>query len=240
MNIQGNQIIGELVAQDYRAATVFKNHGIDFCCQGNRTISEACETDNAVLESVLTDLNNASKTVEGKATDYQSWPLDLLADYISKTHHRYVRQKGPEILPYLEKICRVHGGHHPELHVVLEHFKETVKEMAEHMEEEESYVFPLIKDIEKAAETGEISESLKETTLGSPIQKMMDEHLAEGDRFREIEKLTNGYTNPPDGCNTYHVTLQLLKEFEADLHLHIHLENNILFPRAIELEQKLN
>lgn len=240
MKIQEHHMIGDLVAEDYRTAAVFKNYGIDFCCQGARTISDACAVDNIDTSAVVNDLNSISDSTGGqKTTDFQAWPLDLLADYVSKTHHRYVRNKCVEIQPYLDKICQVHGSAHPELYEINEHFKATTKDMTEHMAEEEGEVFPLIKEMEKAAETGVLTDKLRETTLGNPIQKMMDEHLMEGDRFREIESLSNGYTPPADACNTYRVTFALLKEFEEDLHHHIHLENNIMFPRALELEKQL-
>ncbi|MFA5669635.1 MAG: iron-sulfur cluster repair di-iron protein [Balneolaceae bacterium] len=239
MNIQEHDMIGELVAQDYRAAAVFKNYGIDFCCQGSRTISDACIKDNVDAQAVVKDLNAISESSDDRATDYKSWPVDLLTHYITKTHHRYVREKCIEIKPYLDKICRVHGRSHPELLKINEHFLDTDREMAHHMVEEETIVFPLINEMDEAIQTGVVSEKLRSTAIKNPIQKMMDEHLAEGDRFREIERLTNNYTPPEDACNTYRVTFALLKEFEQDLHLHIHLENNILFPRAIEFERQL-
>lgn len=240
MNIQENQIIGELVAKDYRTASVFKKYGIDFCCQGNRTINEACEKKNIDSESVVNDLNAIIQAQGENATDYKSWPLDLLADYIEKKHHRYVEEKTAEIKPYLDKICRVHGERHPELLEINEHFNATACELAKHMKKEELILFPFVRKLAKAKHEGSKVVPPPFGSIQNPIDAMMDEHSTEGDRFRKIEELSNNYTPPQDACNTYGVTLGLLKEFEQDLHLHIHLENNILFPKAIELEKELS
>ena len=240
MNIQQDQIIGELVANDYRTASVFKKYGIDFCCQGNRTINDACEAKKIDEKLVVDDLNNLLNSKADGGIDFQSWPLDLLADYIEKKHHRYVEEKSMEIKPYLDKICRVHGERHPELLEIKEHFNATAGELAMHMKKEELILFPFIKKMVKAKQENSILDKPNFGTVENPIQMMMDEHTTEGDRFRKIEEISNNYTAPDDACNTYRVTFALLKEFEQDLHLHIHLENNILFPRAIELEKILN
>ncbi len=238
MNIQENNIIGELVAQDYRAASVFKKYGIDFCCQGNRTIEDACKSKKIDSKLVVTDLNSISQEKSGDSTDYKSWPIDLLADYIEKKHHRYVEEKTQEIKPYLDKICRVHGEHHPELFEINAHFNAAAGELAMHMKKEELVLFPFVRKMAKAKQDQVVLETPHFGTVENPIQMMMDEHTTEGDRFRKIEALSNNYTPPQDACNTYRVTFALLKEFEQDLHLHIHLENNILFPKAIDLEKQ--
>lgn len=239
MKIQEKTIIGELVAQDYRSASVFKKYGIDFCCQGNRTIQEACEAKNIDTSAVINDLNEVNKTPTESTTDYQSWPIDLLADYIEKKHHRYVESKIQEIKPYLDKICRVHGDRHPELFEINEQFNAAAGELAMHMKKEELVLFPFIRKMVKARQENTQLDAPHFGTVENPIQMMRHEHNTEGERFRKIEALSNNYTPPADACNTYRVTFSLLKEFEADLHLHIHLENNILFPKAIELEQHL-
>lgn len=241
MEVQKNQIIGELVAQDYRSASVFKKYGIDFCCQGNRTISDACNAKEMDVEVVLNDLNdidNANVSNSG-GIDFKSWPLDLLADYIEKTHHRYAEDKSIEIIPYLTKICEVHGENHPELHEIKELFELVAGNLAQHMKKEELVLFPYIRKMEKAKRGGELLEKPSFGSIENPINQMELEHSAEGDRFRNIERLSNNYTPPVDACNTYRVTFAMLKEFEDDLHLHIHLENNILFPKSILLEKQL-
>ena len=240
MNIQENQVIGELVAKDYRTASVFKKYGIDFCCQGNRTIDEACKKKNIDSKSVVNDLDAVIQAQGDNTTDYKSWPLDLLADYIEKKHHRYVEEKSAEIKPYLDKICRVHGGRHPELFEINEHFNATAGELAKHMKKEELILFPYVRKLAKAKHKCSKVIAPPFGTVQNPIEAMMQEHTNEGDRFRKISALSNNYTPPQDACNTFAVTFALLKEFEQDLHLHIHLENNILFPKAIELEKELS
>ena len=240
MEVQKNQNIGELVAKDYRAASIFKKYGIDFCCQGNRSISDACIEKKMDVDNIINDLNNIVANINNAASiDYQSWPLDLLADYIEKTHHRYVEDKSPEITSYLDRVCEVHGKDNPELFQIKELFHKTVENMAQHMKKEELIVFPFIRKMEKVKRSGE---SLQKPNFGSiktPIDEMEQEHSAEGERLRDIDQLSNNYTPPVDACNTFRVTYSLLKEFENDLHLHIHLENNILFPKSIQMEEEL-
>ena len=240
MELLKDNIIGELVAQNYRAASVFKKYGIDFCCQGNRTIDDACIDKNIDTPSIINDLNLAISQQDEKTIDYKSWPLDLLADYIEKTHHRYVVAKTLEIKPYLDKICEVHGGNHSELLEIKEHFLMSTQALSEHMKNEEQIVFPYIREIVKAKNEKSQIEKPSFDTVQTPIELMMNEHELEGERFRKISELSNDYNTPVDACNTYRVTFALLKEFEEDLHLHIHLENNILFPAAIKLEKEFS
>lgn len=239
MKIQENQNIGELVALDYRTASVFKKYKIDFCCNGNRTIADACKKGDIDSINILSDLEAAMQS-KVTSTDFQSWPLDLLAEYIEKKHHRYVEDKTLELKPYLDKICKVHGEHHPELFKINEEFLECAGAMAAHMKKEELIIFPFIK---KMVSSKSKHQEITKPGFGSvqnPINMMMDDHEAEGERFVRISELSNDYTPPEDACNTYRVTLALLKEFEDDLHMHVHLENNILFPKAIEMENELN
>ena len=239
MKVTKENIIGELVAQDYRAASVFKKYGIDFCCHGNRKIDDACIEKDINPQEVLNDLGNVMAEQSNAATDYNSWPLDLLADYIEKKHHRYVETKLLEIKPYLSKICQVHGEHHPELFEIQAEFAASAGELAAHMKKEEFILFPFVRKMEKAKKERLNVNAPHFGSVQNPVQMMMNEHATEGDRFSKIEELSNHYTPPQDACNTYKVTFALLKEFEQDLHLHIHLENNILFPKTIALEKEL-
>jgi regulator of cell morphogenesis and NO signaling len=232
-----NKTIGGIVADDYRTAQVFKNHGIDFCCNGNRTITEACEAANLPPAVLLHELE-ALKQDSGPQSDYQAWPPDVLSEYIEKRHHRYVEEKIPVLKGYLEKLCRVHGNRHPELLEVARHFQECAGELTVHMKKEELVLFPFIRKMTKI----EPGQSMRAPYFGSienPIGTMMHDHDSEGERFRKIAALTDNYTAPADACGTYRVTYSLLREFEDDLHLHIHLENNILFPKAMRLEKQL-
>ena len=238
MNISQEQIIGELVAQDYRTASVFKKYGIDFCCQGNTTINNACKKKSIDTGLVLYDLDEVALE-KGSSIDYQIWPLDLLIDYIVKKHHRYVVEKSIEIVPYLNKICEVHGERHPELFEINDLFNLSVEVLARHMKKEELDLFPYIQKMVQAKHEGTKIVVPGFGSIENLISIMEEEHTIEGDRFRKIEELSNHYTTPADACNTYRVTIALLKEFEDDLHLHIHLENNILFPKSIKLEKEL-
>lgn len=239
MRLTKETIIGELVAQNYRAASVFKKYGIDFCCQGNRTIEDACRKTQIDTNSIVEDLKNISNQQQAGSIDYKTWPLDLLADYIEKKHHRYVESAIVEIKPYLAKICQVHGSRHPELHQINEHFLQSANALVQHMKKEELILFPFVRKIVKSQNEQSSIDTPHFGTVQNPIEMMMNEHEVEGERFREIAELSNNYTPPEDACNTYIVTFALLQEFEEDLHLHIHLENNILFPNAIKLEKEM-
>ena len=240
MNITKETIIGVLVAQDYHTASVFKQNGIDFCCNGNRSIEEACNQKQKNAGELIQHLEQvtARNTTDASAIDLNSWPLDLLADYIEKKHHRYVETKIQEINPFLNKVVKVHSDRHPELIEIEKLFIESAGELTTHMKKEELMLFPFIRKMVASRQMGTMAQS-PFGTVQNPIQMMMYEHNAEGERFRKIAELTGDYTPPHDACNTYRVTYALLKEFEDDLHRHIHLENNILFPKAIELEQSL-
>lgn len=239
MNISKEDIIGVIVADDYRTASVFEQAGIDFCCNGNRSIEAACDEQHLNTDVLISRLQNAINTSPANdgACDYISWPLDLLADFIEKKHHRYVTTQIPVIQSLLEKIVRVHGEKHPELSEIKVHFDACAGELAEHMKKEELMLFPFIRKMVQAKQEGHKEAAAPFGTVRNPIRMMMHEHDTEGERFRRIKQLSNQYTAPEDGCNTYRAAFATLKAFEDDLHLHIHLENNILFPKSVELEQ---
>jgi regulator of cell morphogenesis and NO signaling len=230
--------IGQMVAEDYRTAQVFKNHKIDFCCKGNRSLQEVAQKHDLNVDALLVEIKQVQEQKSDDTTDFKTWPLDLLADYIEKKHHRYVEEKIPVLKQYLNKLCRVHGSRHPELLKIDEHFNGSAGELAMHMKKEELVLFPWVRKMVKAEKQGEPLEKPHFGTVKNPIAMMMQEHDNEGERFRTIAELTSDYTPPLDACSTYRVTFSLLKEFEEDLHRHIHLENNILFPKAELLEIK--
>jgi regulator of cell morphogenesis and NO signaling len=237
MNITETNVIGKLVADDYRTAEVFGKYGIDFCCKGDLSIKQACEKKGIDSSKLIEDLNAVKIRESNSAVDFQSWSLDLLADYIEKQHHRYVEQKTPVIMQYLRKVSQVHGKAHPELFDIAELFFASAGELAAHMKKEELVLFPAIRRMAQGTDT---APAQKFGSIGNPINMMKHEHTAEGERFRRIAELSNNYTPPAEACNTYRVTFSLLKEFEDDLHRHIHLENNILFPKAIQLESEMS
>lgn len=229
--------IGQFVAEDYRTAAVFSKYKIDFCCNGNRTIEEACNKKGINSNILMNEIDAILNSNRGETIDYKSWPLDLLIDYIEKKHHRYVDEKIPVLRQFLDKLCRVHGERHPELLKINELFTASAGELASHMKKEELLLFPFVKQLVKAKLNSEAVRVPQFGTVENPIAMMKHEHDNEGERFRQIAELTDNYNPPADACNTYRVTFAMLDEFEKDLHLHIHLENNILFPEAIKLEK---
>lgn len=237
MVVDTNKTIGEMVADDFRTASVFSSNKIDFCCKGNRTLDEVCSQKGLDVSTVLEQLEKATAT-DNTAIDFNTWELDLLIDYIEKKHHRYVEEKIPVLLSFLLKLEQVHGAAHPELFEIKNLFKRTADELTQHMKKEELILFPYIKQMVEAARNKTPLSAPGFGSVANPIAMMMEEHENEGNRFEKIVAISNNYTPPADGCNTYKVTFQMLQEFESDLHTHIHLENNILFPKAIVLQEK--
>tara|TARA_R110002050_G_scaffold57866_6_gene130204 strand:- start:7643 stop:8374 length:732 start_codon:yes stop_codon:yes gene_type:complete len=240
LNKDSEKQIGQFVAEDFRTAAVFSKYSIDFCCNGDRTIGAVCEKKNIETNTLLEELYAILNSKTDQSIDYKSWPLDLLADYIEKKHHRYVEEKIPVLRQFLDKLCKVHGERHPELFKINELFTASSGELAAHMKKEELVLFPFVKKMVNAKSENSTIQSPQFGTVENPIAMMKEEHDNEGERFRKIAELSNNYTPPADACNTYQVTFAMLDEFEKDLHLHIHLENNILFPRAIKLEQQFS
>lgn len=232
--------IGQIVADDYRTARVFKTYGIDFCCKGNRSLSEASGSQRIPVEQLAAELEDVINAPVQRSDDYQSWPIDLLANYIERIHHQYVRDQSEDLTEFLQKLCKVHGRQHPELISIQKLFLESVGDLADHMQKEEMILFPRIREMVNLQLKKKPLTPPKFGTVQNPIRMMMHEHDNEGERFRQIARLSNNYTPPGDACNTYKVTYALLREFEENLHLHVHLENNILFPKAIALEEELN
>lgn len=238
MNTQ-TDFIGDIVAADFRTAAIFKKYGIDFCCKGGRTIEEACSPKSLDKDQIYSDIENLPKT-DGNSIDFNSWPLDLLADYVEKKHHRYVEEKTPVLQQFLDKLCKVHGGAHPELFEIRDLFFASAQDLAAHMKKEELILFPFVKNMVKEKISNEAIQQPHFGTVENPVNMMKHEHTVEGERLRKIADLTNEYTPPADACNTYKVTFAMLQDFENDLHKHIHLENNILFPKAIQLEKEFS
>ncbi len=239
MNIRGQQSIGSIVADDYRAAAVLTAHGIDFCCKGGRTVDDVCRTKGIDPVTLARDIEQALARDTRDGEDFKHWTLARLAEHIEQVHHHYVEQRVQVLQQYLEKLCKVHGERHPELFEIRDEFNGCAAAMAVHMKKEELVLFPFIKQLEKALREGGAPPLPHFGTVNNPVQMMMEDHDAEGKRFRHIKQLSWGYANPPDGCVTYSTAMRMLQEFEADLHKHIHLENNILFPRAVALERDL-
>jgi len=238
MNTLENPTIGEFVAADFRTAAVFSKYGIDFCCKGNRSLAEVCTKKGLNAHLIQEEIDAVMESNADIGGLYISWPIDLLIDYIEKTHHRYVEEKSVSLLFFLDKLCKVHGERHPELIEIATHFRICAGELAQHMKKEELILFPFIKKMHNALSNQTDIDQPHFGTVDNPIAMMQEEHENEGERFRLIAELSNNYTPPADACQTYRVTFAMLQEFEQDLHKHIHLENNIVFPKAKAMEEK--
>jgi len=235
IQIEG-KTVAELVTEDYRTADVFKKNGIDFCCGGKVSVKEICLKKKVSYDEIVKQIENITKE-HNAAVNYNDWSVDFLADYIVEKHHGYVKNNIPLIMQYAEKVARVHGESSPETIEVRTLFEVIAQELSAHMQKEELILFPHIKKLGKA-QKGEITYSAPPFgTIKNPIDMMELEHEQVGDFGKKIRLITNNYSPPEYACNTFRVLYAKLKEFEDDLHEHIHLENNILFPKALALEE---
>lgn len=230
--------IGEYVAQDFRTAALFSKYKIDFCCKGNKTLDEVCQTKGLDINQIENEINAILNSDSSSEMNFKSFSPNLLIDYILETHHEYIEAKTPVLLMYLDKLCKVHGERHPELFEINNLFKISSSELLNHLQKEEVVLFPFIKTMTNAIKNNQAIEQPYFGTVENPIAMLRHDHETEGNLFAKISELTNEYNPPMDACETYKVTFAMLKEFEQDLHKHIHLENNILFQKAIELEEK--
>ncbi|OAD90215.1 iron-sulfur cluster repair di-iron protein [Aequorivita soesokkakensis] len=230
--------VADMVTENIKAAHIFKKHGIDFCCGGGISIKKACEKakiDPVILEAELLSLD----AIEDRAKDFNSWKLDFLTDHIINVHHGYVEESSPMLLQYSKRVNHVHGHHYTELGEIEALVTQVVQELAAHMKKEELILFPFIKKLVKAEREGSDIPAIHFGTVENPIKMMEAEHEEAGEIMRRIAELSNNYTPPQGACNTYRAFYAKLEEFEQDLHQHVHLENNILFPKALNLEKKL-
>ncbi len=227
--------IGEIVAADYRTAEVFEAHGIDFCCGGKIALSTICREKGIDPAVLLHEIDAIKSEHIDRRHNYTAWELPFLADYIVNTHHIYLKENDGQIAAYARKIAGVHGAHHPEVIEIASIFEKIATDMAVHLREEEEVFFPAVKRADAARKAGNAPEAKDRDVIKSSLAKLGREHEEIGDAIHTIRHLSKEYAIPDDVCNTFMVTYQKLKEFEDDLHKHVHLENNILFPKAAEL-----
>jgi regulator of cell morphogenesis and NO signaling len=230
--ITKEKTIAQCVTENFKTAKVFQKYGLDFCCGGNTPVEDACKKANIDFNDLNAELEEVTKVISNEE-NYAEYDLNRLIDHILDTYHVYIREASPIIKARLEKLARVHGQNHPELIKTNEVFQKMAIELEAHMQKEENILFPYIRVL---ASDSEVRTPSCFGTVQNPIRMMNYEHEVAGDDMKEIHKLTNGYEVPEDGCNTYRVGFQELQEFEDKLFEHVHLENNILFPKAIELE----
>ena len=238
MVISKEKTVADYVTENIKTAHVFKKYGIDFCCGGGISVEKACVKKNidlTILEEELSKVDAVKDLIE----DYDKWDLDFLMIYIENVHHTYVRDSLPLISQYASKVAKVHGHHYKEVVKINKLIIEVANELLEHLQKEEQVLFPFIKQLVIAKKEEIKNINIPFGTVYNPIKMMEYEHENAGDIFKEIARLTNNYNPPAQACNTFKALYAKLEEFEQDLHQHIHLENNILHPKAIELEKEL-
>ena len=228
------ETIGQMAAKDMRKAEVFKRNGIDFCCGGKKTVEEACAEKGLDVLRVQQELVKVSQTNAGSQHDYDSWGLSFLADYIVNVHHGYVQKNGPLLREMSQAVADHHGKTNPELNIIRDKVDEMIAELNAHMKKEERILFPYIKQID--SHTG-ADMSAAFGSVMQPISVMENDHDIVGALLKDMNECSNNFTAPANACNSFKFLYHKLSEFENDLHTHIHLENNILFPKAVALEQ---
>jgi regulator of cell morphogenesis and NO signaling len=221
--------VGDIVAKYFRSTEIFKKAGIDFCCGGYETLADACTDKNIDIEPIEQELTELALIESDPAYSFSEWPLDVLCDHIVNEHHKKTMELLPQITFYTQKIAEVHGSHHPELIEIADLFTKVNTELTRHINNEEKVLFPALKEVLLSGSKDSKFITLREMAI------MKTEHEYAGSVLDVINDLTNDYTVPPDGCSTYALTFKLLKRFADDLQIHVHLENNILYPKALEL-----
>jgi regulator of cell morphogenesis and NO signaling len=228
--------VGQWVAERPNTSRVFESFQIDYCCGGGKSLGQACADRRLDPRQVLTELEAAMFDAHGEPAEH--WitaPLAALCDHIQETHHAYLKAELPRLQAIIDKVVKAHGSNHPELKYLQRAFSELIAELTPHMFKEERVLFPAIRKLEHAATTLHFPFG----SIVNPIRMMEHEHDSAGNALERIRRVTNEYTVPEGACNTYRAMLDGLHRLELDMHQHVHKENNILFPRAIELEHSL-
>jgi regulator of cell morphogenesis and NO signaling len=231
------QTVREIALEQPSSIRVFERFGIDYCCGGRKPLAEACTAGNLEVDTVIAALEAAAKTADSEVENWASKSLESLTLHIVTTHHAFVKRELPRLAMLAEKVVNRHGATKVELPIIAANLAQLDKELTQHLAKEEAVLFPYIADLERAIANGVTKPRSCFGTVANPIAMMTQEHDAAGTLLAEIRSLSHNFTTPDDACPTFHAFYDGLKEFEQDLHQHIHLENNILFPRAIELEQ---
>ncbi len=237
MKINKHKKIGEIVSENIKAAHVFKRYNIDFCCGGGTELYKVCKKNKIDYSKIKSELSAVNKI--RKKYDYDKWDLDKLIDHIINYHHKYVEESIVYIREYGRKVSKVHGHHYKEVIKIDKAFNELANELINHMNKEEIILFPYIKRLNHAKKDIEIERNFNFRSVINPINMLEYEHKYASQILKTIKKLSNNYIAPSKSCNTHKAFYSKLEEFEKDLFVHIHLENNILHPKAIELEKSL-
>src|SRR5579863_6239067 len=238
MEINRESKVKDIVTLNPGAVRVLEQAGVDYCCGGDNSLHDACAQADVSSDEILARLAHTTDQLTPEDVDWLLAPLCALAQQIRQKHHRYVREAIPRIRELAKKVIAKHGSNHPELASIESDFLALGREMISHMQKEEQILFPYIEAVEKAAASHGLIEPPFFATVKNPIQVMMKEHDSAGELMKQIRKSSSQYAVPPDACASFRLLYKELHEFEADLHEHVHLENNILFPRAVEMESK--
>jgi regulator of cell morphogenesis and NO signaling len=230
------QTVREIALEQPSSIRVFEQYGIDYCCGGRKPLAEACATRDIEVDAVIAALEAAAKGSAPVAEDWSKASLERLSGHIVVTHHAYVKSELPRLALLAQKVVARHGATRVELPVIQSNLSKLDEELRQHLAKEELILFPHIAKLERAINDGGAKPDNCFDTVANPIAMMTQEHDAAGTLLAEIRELSHSFTTPEDACPTYHAFYDGLREFEQDLHQHIHLENNILFPRAIDLE----
>lgn len=225
------QTLASIVSNNHQTVPVLEKYHLDFCCKGKRTLAEACTEKGLLVQDIAKELESRMNAEQSKSLPFASMTAEQLISYILIHHHFYVKQSIPTILSHVEKVATKHGDRFPFMAEVLYLFRQVAEEMIMHMQKEEAILFPRIKEVETLFSIHQ-KRNHTEGYISGPVQVMEMEHDHAGELLYRIRELTNGYTPPADACTTFQVSLAELKEFEEDLHKHVHLENNLLFPLA--------
>ena len=236
MNFNDETKVKDIALSNPAARQILEDAGLDYCCGGGKSLHEACLHADVPAEEILNRLRENSKHVSPNEANWATAALSDLTRHIRERHHRYVREGIARLQPLLDKVEAKHGKNHPEIADIRRLFTEVGREMIMHMQKEEQILFPYIDALEKAASTHGSMEPPFFQTVRNPIHTMMKEHESAGELVKQIRKVSSEYKAPADACTSYKALYQDLQAFEADLHQHVHLENNILFPRAVEME----
>ncbi len=237
MNELEIQTVGQMVVERPQRSRVFDRLHIDYCCGGKRTLEEACAKRGLDLKAVLAELEafDAEANTQPDAVRPANLTMTELADDIERTHHAYLREELPRLGSLVKKVSAVHGQAHPWLTGLTSVYAELVAELEPHMLKEEQILFPMIRELDQAA----TAPSFHCGSVDNPIRMMEMEHQNAGAALDRIREMTTDYEIPDGACNSFRAMLSGLEHLEADLHLHIHKENEILFPKASEMEAKL-
>ncbi len=222
------QQVGMLVAERPSRARVFERHGIDYCCGGKRTLADACREQGLEAASILSEIRVEDAQSSGNEVNPLEMTLTELADHIEQTHHVYLREELPRLEAMIEQVIEAHGEKHPWLEDVRVTFADLVADLEPHMLKEERILFPMLRQLEQTT----AQRSSQAAGVADPIRVMEDEHDRASQALRRLRTLTGDFTPPADACNTFRAMLDGLAHLEADMHQHIHKENNVLFVRA--------